>query len=108
MSKPDVVELVSPVPAPPPPSEAGLPAALARARAIRAQPARLAGLRVGLVDNSKANASEFLTDLRDLLVERHGSLPGPTERKEVSGALTDAAVQRLCAGADLVLVASAD
>ncbi len=108
MPRPTHIELVSPVPVAQRPMDDVVSAALAVLSGLADRPERLAGMRVGLVDNSKTNALELLTDLRDLLCERSGALPGPVEPKEVSGPLSDDAVERLRRHADLVLVASAD
>jgi hypothetical protein len=68
----------------------------------------LEGARLGLVDNGKANAAEVLEELRDLLQERCGVVPGITVRKPVNGPLDQAGLDALQENADIVLVASAD
>jgi hypothetical protein len=108
MTRPDHIELVSPIPAAQRPLTDAASAALAVLEGIADDPGLLAGLRVGLVDNSKTNALELLSDLQSLLGERSGTVAGPVEPKEVSGPLSESAVDRLRAAADLVLVASAD
>jgi hypothetical protein len=109
MDRPAQVELVSPVPSGAGARHGAAGEALAALAAIVAAPSNgFAGRRIGLVDNSKTNARELLTDIQQLLCERVGAIRGPLERKEVSGPLAEDALGRLRAGADVVLVASAD
>ena len=68
----------------------------------------LAGARVSIVENGKANAEEVLEGLRGLLISRHGAVRGITIHKEVSGPVHDEALAALVAASDLVLVGSAD
>jgi hypothetical protein len=108
MDRPTHVELIAPVPPAARAVTDAAAAALAKMDGLRGRPGALAGRRIGLVDNSKTNALELLTDLQALLCDRSGAIAGPVERKEVSGPLSEEAVGRLRDRADLVLVASAD
>jgi hypothetical protein len=108
MTPADQIELVAPVPVSRRPMADAASAALARLAELAVDPTLLSGMRVGLVDNSKTNAFELLTDVQALLCRHSGAVPGPVEPKEVSGPLSDDAVARLGDAADLVLVASAD
>jgi hypothetical protein len=98
MNRPDYVELVSPVaPDPQVTEEQG-------AR----RPFALSGARVSIVDNSKSNAKEVLEALRRRLVDSHGTRPGITVRKPVSGPIEDRSLAALRDQSDLVLIGSAD
>lgn len=82
---------------------------LGEARALAPRPASLAGCRIGLLDNTKANAGRLLEGVRDELVDRYGAVKGPSERKSsASVPATSAMLERMRSGSDLVLTASAD
>jgi len=67
----------------------------------------LAGLRVGILDNSKPNAEVLLGRVAELLVERAGAGPVTLWRKP--GASRPATViDEVVAGSDVVLTGSAD
>ena len=67
----------------------------------------LAGLRIGVLDNSKPNADVLLTRVAELLVERAGAGPVAVWRKP--GASRPAAViDEVVAASDVVLTGSAD
>jgi hypothetical protein len=67
----------------------------------------LAGLRVGILDNSKPNADVLLARVAELLAERAGARPAAVWRKP--GASNPATVIDEVAGAaDVVLTGSAD
>lgn len=82
---------------------------LAESRPLAPRPASLAGLRIGILDNSKANAGRLLERVREQLVERYGAVSGPSERKSSSGIPAPSSIiERLRYSCDLVLTASAD
>ena len=78
--------------------------------ALRMQAPRktaLAGLRVGVLDNSKPNADTLLGRVAELLVARHGA--ASVARWQKPGASRPATmIDEVAAGADLVLTGSAD
>jgi len=78
-----------------------------RPRSLAKRPARLAGCRVAVLDNSKPNADVLLGRLAELLVARVGVAevrrwrkPGSSRPAEDIDAIVD--------GADVVLTGSAD
>jgi hypothetical protein len=76
----------------------------ARALRLAPRPASLAGLRLGLVDNTKFNSDTLLGKLADRLRERHGARVAITRRKRSPSHEIDAeAVKALRRQADLVV-----
>jgi hypothetical protein len=75
-----------------------------RAAMLAPRPARLAGLRIGLVENTKFNAEVLLRKLADRLGERHGMPLAHTDRKRSpSHEVTEQAVATLRRQADFVV-----
>ena len=76
----------------------------ARALRLAPRPASLAGLRLGLVDNTKFNSDTLLGKLADRLRERHGAQIAITRRKRSpSHEIDEEAVKALRRQADLVV-----
>lgn len=96
MDESQLMEIVSPV---------GMPVAKASKLAAR-RFAKLAGLRIGLLDNNKPNADKFLQLVGALLQERHAGveLVAKTKmtRMEADG------LAELAAGCDVAINAFAD
>ena len=68
------------------------------------RPSRLAGLRLGLVDNTKFNSDTLLRGLATRLAQRHGMTVALTSRKRSpSHEIDEAAVKALRSQADLVV-----
>ena len=68
------------------------------------RPPRLAGLRLGLVDNTKFNSDTLLGKLADRLRRRHGMTVSVTNRKRSpSHEVDQAGIAALRAQADLVI-----
>jgi hypothetical protein len=68
------------------------------------RPASLAGLRLGLVDNTKFNSDTLLGKLAERLGRRHGATVALTSRKRSpSHEIDEAAVKTLRSRADLVV-----
>ncbi|HVW42015.1 MAG TPA: hypothetical protein VHC18_11775 [Amycolatopsis sp.] len=85
------------------------PPVFSTAKSLAPRLTTLAGARVSLLDNSKANAGPLLAKVLDGLVEHHGAKRGITERKSSSGIpATQGMLDRLRAASDFVLTASAD
>jgi len=75
-----------------------------RAVDIAPRPASLAGLRLGLVDNTKFNSDTLLNKLAARLALRHGMRVTLTSRKRSpSHEIDEGAVKTLRAQADLVV-----
>jgi hypothetical protein len=86
-----------------------VPPVLEADKRLAAPPPSLAGLRISVLDNSKANAGRLLGDIVDALVGQEKAIRGIIERKSSSSIpATPAALERLCRGSDLVLAGSAD
>ena len=69
-----------------------------------ARPPSLAGLRLGLVDNTKFNSDTLLRKLAERLGRRHGATVTLTSRKRSpSHEIDEAAVKALRRQADLVV-----
>ena len=69
-----------------------------------ARPPSLAGLRLGLVDNTKFNSDTLLHKLAERLGRRHGATVTLTSRKRSpSHEIDEAAVRDLHARTDLVI-----
>ncbi len=75
-----------------------------RAVEITKRPARLKGLRLGLVDNTKFNSDTLLRKLAERLARRHGMTVAVTNRKRSpSHEIDEAAIRALRSQADLVV-----
>jgi len=75
-----------------------------RAVEITKRPARLKGLRLGLVDNTKFNSDTLLRKLAERLPRRHGMTVALTNRKRSpSHEIDEAAIRALRSQADLVV-----
>ena len=75
-----------------------------RAASLAPRPARLEGLRLGLVENTKINADVLLLKLADRLRQRLGMRVTHVDRKRSpSHAVTEAAVDILRRQADVVV-----
>lgn len=72
------------------------------------RPRTLAGLRLGILDNSKANAGLLMGAVADQLKARHGIREVIVQRKPVNGPASAAIIAGFKAAADAVLVGSAD
>jgi hypothetical protein len=71
---------------------------------LAARPPRLAGLRLGLVDNTKFNSDTLLRRLAERLARRHGATVALTSRKRSpSHAIDEAAVKALRSQTDFVV-----
>ncbi len=77
---------------------------VARALQLAPRPARLDGLRLGLVDNKKFNSDTLLRKLAERLERRHGTRVAMTNRKRsASHEIDEAAIRALRSQADLVV-----
>ncbi len=72
------------------------------------RPLALAGLRLGILDNSKANAGLLMTSVAEGLQQRYGVREVLVRRKPVNGPASAAIIADFKAGADAILVGSAD
>ncbi|HEX9819500.1 MAG TPA: hypothetical protein VGD07_07800 [Methylomirabilota bacterium] len=78
--------------------------AVERAVEVARRPARLAGLRLGLVDNTKFNSDTLLRKLAERLARRHGMTVTITNRKRSpSHEIDEAGIRALRTQADLVV-----
>ena len=68
----------------------------------------LRGARVGVLENGKQHAELLLTGLAAALADGHGAVRADTHHKSVAAPAEPAVIDALVAGADLVLVGSAD
>jgi hypothetical protein len=76
----------------------------ARAMALAPRPAGLAGLRLGLVDNTKFNSDTLLRKLAERLERRHGTRVTVTRRKRSpSHEIDENDIKTLRSQADLVV-----
>jgi hypothetical protein len=76
----------------------------ARALQLAHRPASLAGLRLGLVDNTKFNSDTLLKKLADRLERRHGTRVTVTRRKRSpSHEIDENDIKTLRSQADLVV-----
>jgi hypothetical protein len=76
----------------------------ARSLALARRPTSLAGLRLGLVDNTKFNSDTLLGKLAERLQRRHGTRVTITRRKRSpSHEIDEEAVRALRSQADLVV-----
>ena len=79
-------------------------AAAARALTLARRPASLAGLGLGLVDNTKFNSDTLLRELAERLAARHHMTVSVTNRKRSpSHEIDGAGITALRAQADLVI-----
>ncbi len=77
---------------------------VARAPVRAPRPARFAGLRVGLVENTKFNADTLLRKLAERLSREHGMTAAPMARKRsASHAVDGATIAALKRQADFVV-----
>ena len=76
-------------------------------RPLADRPATLAGRRVALLDNQKANAGLLLDEVGARLTARHSGLTLMVERKIATSPAPDAVMARL-RGVDAVVLAIAD
>jgi hypothetical protein len=75
-----------------------------RAVEVAGRPASLAGLRLGLVDNTKFNSDTLLRKLAERLARRHGMTVTLTNRKRSpSHEIDEAGIRALRKQADLVV-----
>lgn len=75
-----------------------------RVLTLATRPASLAGLRLGLVDNTKFNSDTLLRKLADRLQRRHGAQVTVTRRKRSpSHEIDEAGIRALRSQADLVV-----
>jgi hypothetical protein len=75
-----------------------------RALSLARRPASLAGLRLGLVDNTKFNSDTLLLKLADRLARRHGARVTVTRRKRSpSHEIDEDDIKTLRSQADLVV-----
>lgn len=75
-----------------------------RVLVLARRPAALAGLRLGLVDNTKFNSDTLLRKLADRLERRHGATVTVTRRKRSpSHEIDENDIKTLRAQADLVV-----
>jgi hypothetical protein len=71
---------------------------------VAGRPASLAGLRLGLVDNTKFNSDTLLRKLAERLARRHGMTVTLTNRKRSpSHEIDEAGIRALRKQADLVV-----
>ena len=76
----------------------------ARVLTLAARPASLAGLKLGLVDNTKFNSDTLLRKLADRLQRRHGARVTVTRRKRSpSHEIDENDIKTLRSQADLVV-----
>jgi hypothetical protein len=82
---------------------------LAPAKSLAPRPQALKGMRIGILDNSKANAGPLLSRVAALLVEGFGAEHGITVRKNSAGVPASREIlERLRVTSDIVLTGSAD
>ena len=73
------------------------------------RPKSLAGLRIGLVDNTKHNSDQLLLRIADILEKEHGAKAHLIKRKKSSGAAPHAEiVEEYKAGCDIVIAGVGD
>jgi hypothetical protein len=76
---------------------------------LAARPGKLSGLKVGLLENGKQNAREFLEEVADVLRERHGAGAATLRRKEnFSQPASPELVDELSSRSDVVVIAVGD
>jgi uncharacterized protein YciU (UPF0263 family) len=74
-----------------------------------ARPESLAGLRVGLVDNTKHNSDQLLLRIADILQREHGTKAHIIKRKKSSGAAPHAEIiEEYKANCDIVIAGVGD
>lgn len=72
-----------------------VPPSLVTERPLADRPSSLAGLRLGVLDNRKANAGDLLTAVADGIVARHPDIELVVERKLASAAAPTEVLDRL-------------
>lgn len=73
------------------------------------RPKSLAGLRIGLVDNTKHNADQLLLRIAALLEQEHGAKTHMIRRKRSAGAAPhEAIIADLREGADVIVAGVGD
>ena len=79
-------------------------APIGREVTIAPRPARLDGLRIGLVENTKFNSDKLLLRLADRLGRRHGmTVAGMARKRSPSHEVDEAAIAALRAQSDFVV-----
>jgi len=73
------------------------------------RPTSLAGLRIGLVDNTKVNADRLLDAIAGILEREHGAKSHMIRRKLTSGSAPHSEIiQDLKAGSDVIVAGIGD
>jgi hypothetical protein len=81
----------------------------ARRIAYAARPKSLAGLRIGLVDNTKHNSDQLLLRIAGILERDHGAKAHLIRRKKSAGAAPHAQiVEEYKAGCDVIIAGVGD
>ncbi|MDB5904984.1 MAG: hypothetical protein JWM26_3862 [Betaproteobacteria bacterium] len=81
----------------------------ARRIAYAARPTSLAGLRIGLVDNTKHNSDQLLLRIAGILERDHGAKAHLIRRKKSAGAAPHAEiVEEYKAGCDVIIAGVGD
>ena len=81
----------------------------ARTIAYAARPRSLAGLRIGLVDNTKHNSDQLLLRIAEILEREHGAKAHVIRRKKSAGAAPHAEiVEEYKAKCDVVVAGVGD
>jgi hypothetical protein len=81
----------------------------ARRIAYAARPKSLAGLRIGLVDNTKHNSDQLLLRIAGILERDHGAKAHLIRRKKSAGAAPHAEiVEEYKAGCDVIIAGVGD
>ena len=74
-----------------------------------ARPESFAGLRIGLIDNTKHNSDQLLLRIADILEKEHGAKTHLIRRKKSSGAAPHAEIiEEYKAGCDIVIAGVGD
>jgi hypothetical protein len=73
------------------------------------RPASIAGLRVGLVDNTKHNSDQLLLRIADILEKDYGAKTHTIRRKKSAGSAPHAEIiEELKAGCDVIVAGVGD
>jgi hypothetical protein len=73
------------------------------------RPKTLAGVRIGLVDNTKHNSDQLLLRIADILEKEHGAKAHVIQRKTSSGAAPHASmIEEYKAGVDVIVAGVGD
>ena len=76
---------------------------------LAARPADLGGMKLGLLENGKQNASRFLQDVADILGERYGAGEATLRRKEnFAQPASPELVDQLSTESDVVVIGIGD